>query len=51
MESPKIKQGKYLLFSEGLDPDQFRSVDWYWEKRNGIVDKFKKLRRRLFGSK
>jgi hypothetical protein len=49
--SPKIKQGKYLLFSEGLDHSQFRSVDWYWEERNGIVDKLKKLRRRLFGTK
>ncbi len=47
--SPKIKKGKYELFTESLDYSQIRNVSWYWVRRDGIIDKFKRLRRRLFG--
>ena len=45
--SPKIKNGRYELFTGGLDPDQIRNVAWYIQHRNSLIDKFKRLFRRL----
>jgi hypothetical protein len=49
--SPKIANGKYELFTEGLDKDQIRNVSWYWIRRDGIVDKLKRLYARLLKTK
>jgi hypothetical protein len=49
--SPKIKNGKFELFTEGLDPDQIRNVAWYIHHRNSIIDKFRRLCTRLLGKK
>jgi hypothetical protein len=46
--SPKIKNGKYELFTGGLDADQVRNVAWYIHHKNGVLDKVKRVCARLF---
>jgi hypothetical protein len=47
--SPKIKKGKYELFTEGLDPEQIRNGVWYWNKKTSFLGRIKKLLKRLMG--
>lgn len=46
--SPKVKKGKYELFTEGLDTAQARSNTWYWNKNGTIFQRLrKKIRKRV----
>lgn len=47
--SPKVAREQYQLFSEGLDFGQVRNVSWYWTRRDGIIDRCKRLFARYFG--
>lgn len=47
VSSPKVKKGKYELFTEGLDNKQSRSTTWYWNKNGTIFERLrKKIKRR-----
>ena len=48
--SPKIKAGKYELFTEGLDLSQIRNVSWYIQRRDGLMNRFKRLYTRITGN-
>lgn len=45
--SPKIRNGTYALFTEGLDLNQTRNVSWYFRKKNHLVVKFRRVFDRL----
>jgi len=49
--SPKIKAGKYELFTEGLDLSQIRNVSWYRHRRDNLINKLKWLYSRLVGNR